>query len=147
MTENEITLLHNELQRLESAANVLSEIMFICKSIGLGRDYSLVELIHLEALMSRFAKLSDLLIRKIFRLIDKLDYEPQETIRDSINRAEKIGLIESAAIFSVIRETRNAIAHEYILEDLSGLYKDVFDCTPLLLDTVERVKKYCTRYS
>lgn len=77
MTENEITLLHNELQRLESAANVLSEIMFICKSIGL----------------------------------------------------------------------RNAIAHEYMLEDLSGLYKDVFDCTPLLLDTVERVKKYCTRYS
>ena len=147
MTENEKKLLQKELQNLERAAKVLSEILSICNSIGLKKEYSLVELIHLEALTSRFARLSDLLIRKIFRLIDQLDYEPQETIRDSINRAEKIGIIDDANSFAEIRETRNAIAHEYLLEDLSQLYKGVFTHTPILLDTVQRVKNYCKRYS
>ncbi len=146
MTENEKKLLMKELKALNHASDVLSETFLKCQSIGLKKEYSFLELIHLEALTSRFARLSDLLIRKIFRLINQLDYEPQETVRDSINRAEKLGIIESAEIFSKIRETRNAIAHEYLLEDLSEIYKSVFLNTPKILDTVSRVKKYCQKY-
>ena len=146
MTENEKRLLQKELQCLAQAANVLNEILSICKTIGLKKEYSLIELIHLEALKSRFARLSDLLIRKVFRLIDRLDYEPQETVRDSINRAEKMGIIKDVSVFSAIRQTRNAIAHEYLLEDISELYKEVFANTPILLETIDRAQKYCERY-
>ncbi|MCE5294695.1 MAG: hypothetical protein LLF94_08800 [Chlamydiales bacterium] len=146
MTEKEKKLLLKELKSLEQAANILSETFSHCQSIGLKKEYSFLELIHLEALTSRFARLSDMLIRKIFRLINQLDYEPQETVRDSINRAEKIGIIENASVFAEIRETRNAIAHEYLLEDLSLLYKSVFTYTPQLIETANRVKKYCKRY-
>lgn len=146
MTENEKKLLLKELKSLDQATKILSETLSQCEKIGLKTEYSFLELALLEALTSRFARLSDILIRKIFRFIHHLDYEPQETIRDTINRAEKIGLIENTIVFTKIRETRNAIAHEYLMEDLSLLYKNVFINTPQLLDTVKRVKEYCKRY-
>ena len=80
MTENEKKLLQKELKSLDQAAKILSETFSHCQSIGLKKDYTFLELIHLEALTSRFARLSDMIIRKIFRLINQLDYEPQETI-------------------------------------------------------------------
>lgn len=146
MTGKEKKLLLKELDLLNQAAKVLSETLIYCEEIGLKKSYSFVELVHLEALTSRFARLSDILIRKIFRLIHFLDYEPQETVRDSINRAEKIGLIEDASAFAEIREVRNAIAHEYVLEDLLSIYERVFVNSPKLLDTVRRVQEYCKRY-
>lgn len=146
MTENEKKLLQKELRHLDEAANVLAETMREISKIGPKKEYSFLELIHLEALTSRFARLSDLLIRKIFRLIHTLDYEPQETVRDSINRAEKLGIIEDGHVFAEIRATRNSIAHEYLLEDMTLLYKNVIENTPKLLDTVKRVKEYCKRY-
>jgi len=147
VTEKELKLLKKELDHLERARQILADTWEICQAIGLKKEYSFLELVHLEALTSRFARLIDLLIRKIFRLINQLDYEPQETVRDSINRAEKLGIIENAKNFFEIRETRNAIAHEYLLEDLSLLYKSVFENTPQLLMTVDRVKEYCKRYT
>lgn len=146
MTEKEKKLLLKELHLLNQAAKVLSETLSYCEEVGLKENYSFAELVHLEALTSRFARLSDILIRKIFRLIHLLDYEPQETVRDSINRAEKIGLIEDASAFAEIREVRNAIAHDYVSEDLSSIYERVFANSPKLLDAVQRVQKYCKRY-
>lgn len=146
MTEQEKRLLRKELGHLEKMALLLAQTFSECEAIGIKDEYSFLELVFLEALTSRFARLSDLLIRKIFRLIHTLDYEPQETVRDSINRAEKLGLISDTSLFSQIRETRNAIAHEYLIEDLSHIYKNVFKHTPELLETVSRIKSYCTRY-
>lgn len=146
MTEQEKRLLRKELTHLEKAAALLAQTFSKCEAFGIKGEYSFLELVFLEALTSRFARLSDLLIRKIFRLIHQLDYEPQETVRDSINRAEKLGLIQSTSLFSQIRETRNAIAHEYLIEDLTHIYKSVFTHTPELLETIDRVKSYCMRY-
>lgn len=137
---------NKELYLLNQAAKVFSETLTPCEQIGLKKEYSFTELIHLEALTNRFARLSDLLIRKVFRLIHFLDGEPQETLRDSINRAEKIGLIENGALFAEIREVRNAIAHDYLLDELVLIFKSVITCGPQLLETVDRVKKYCQRY-
>lgn len=146
MTENERKLLQKELKALDNAAKILSESFDHCQKIGIKTTYTFLDSTHLEALTSRFARLSDLMIRRIFRLINLLDYEPQQTIRDSIHRAEKLGIIANAEVFAGIRETRNTIAHEYMLEDLSELYQNVFQNTPHLLDTVKRVKDYCKKY-
>ncbi len=56
------------------------------------------------------ARLSDLLIQKLFRPIDQPEDE-SGTIRDRINRAEKKGLIAAVAKFIEIRELRNQIAY------------------------------------
>jgi uncharacterized protein YutE (UPF0331/DUF86 family) len=88
-----------------------------------------------------------LLIQKIFRLIDDIELESPGTIRDRINRAEKKELIESADIFVEIRIVRNQVAHEYIQDEIQELFEKVLEYTPHLMDSVNRVKKYCRKYT
>ncbi len=54
MTENEKKLLLKELKSLEKASKLLSETYSHCQKIGLKKEYSFLELIHLEALTRRF---------------------------------------------------------------------------------------------
>ncbi|MHC4269489.1 MAG: hypothetical protein ACYSTS_13600 [Planctomycetota bacterium] len=89
--------------------------------------------------------MSDMLIQKVFRLIDKIEFDDEGTIRDRINRAEKKGLIESADTFIQIRIVRNDIAHEYHTENLKDIYKKVLELTPYLLNCVERIIVYCKK--
>ena len=95
---------------------------------------------------SRFARLSDLLIQKIFRLIEQIDLEPGGTVRDRINKAEKKGLINSADDFVKIRILRNNIAHEYLPEEIRALFEKVLKYTPDILDSVKRVNDHCKNY-
>ena len=63
----------------------------------------------LALLSARFARVSDILVQKIFRLIDILDLEDSGTVLDRINRAEKKDLVGSAREFIEIRELRNRV--------------------------------------
>lgn len=147
MTPEEQQNLHRTLETLEKAASMLQHSYKACKNLEHKKSYSLTELDLFEALTSRFARLNDIIIRKMFRSIDRLDMEPEGTVRDSINRAEKKGLIDRGDKFGQIREIRNIIAHEYLLEDMSQLYKDVLVAVPVLIDTVKRIELYCQRYN
>ncbi|OOP56618.1 MAG: hypothetical protein AYP45_08110 [Candidatus Brocadia carolinensis] len=142
-----LELLRDELSSLERAREVLQYSYDTCNGIGIKEDYTFDEMDRFEALTSRFARLSDLLIQKIFRLIDQIGLEDSETVRDRINNAEKKGLIESADIFIQIRIVMNDIAHEYHTETLKDIYKKVLELSPCLFDSIKRVKKYCMKYS
>jgi hypothetical protein len=91
--------------------------------------------------------LSDILIQKIFRLVDELDLDSHGTIRDRINRAEKKELIVSSDIFIEIRMIRNEIAHEYLPEAIHDIFGKVLALTPHLLEGVERTIRYCKKYT
>ena len=84
-----LELLRDELSSLERALEVLQYSYDTCNGIGIKEDYTFDEMDRFEAFTSRFARLSDLLIQKIFRLIDQIDLEDSETVRDRINNAEK----------------------------------------------------------
>ncbi|GFO54728.1 hypothetical protein GMSM_17350 [Geomonas sp. Red276] len=146
MTDTQKHLLEQELQLLGDATEVLTYSFDKCAKIGIKAAYLPDELESFESLTSRFARLSDILIQKVFRLIDRLDLETEGSIRDRINRAEKKDLIGSAEIFVEIRMLRNDIAHEYLREAIQELYVNVLSLTPALLDSVERVKKYCEKF-
>ena len=60
-----------------------------CTAIKDKSEFDEQDLERFESLTGRFARLSDLLIQKMFRLIDSLDLDDQGTVRDRINRAEK----------------------------------------------------------
>jgi hypothetical protein len=87
----------------------------------------------LENVTNRFARLSDILIQKIFRSIDQVMLETPGSIIDVIQRAEKRGLCD-ASIMRYMRELRNAIAHEYSDEDLLALFLTVNRMSDKLLD-------------
>ena len=146
MTKQLKLLLEKELNILSDATDMLLYSFNKCSKIGIKPAYEPEQLESFESLTSRFARLSDILIQKIFRLIDELDLETQGTVRDRINRAEKKELIASCDQFVEIRMIRNDIAHEYLPEAIREIFGKVLQLTPALLDGVERTRTYCDKY-
>jgi hypothetical protein len=146
MTEDVKELLKQELAQLSKASDILAHFYQNCKSIGAKETYSVEELDKLEALTSRFARLSDMLIQKALRLIDKIELEDEGSVRDRINRAEKRKAIDNAERLTEIRVLRNNISHNYLPEELIVIYKKVLELTPILLNDCNRVVEYCGKY-
>ncbi len=121
----------------------LQKSLIKCKEINFSKkNLSEDDRDNLENLASRFSRHSDILIQKIFRLIERIELETPGSIIDSIHRAAKRDLIADEQQFIDIRELRIQIAHEYQEETLIHLYQDVFKLTPVLLETQLRVEKY-----
>lgn len=134
--------LREALVMLDRAADILSYSHDKCKPIQLDEGIDQTELESLDALTSRFARLSDILVQRVFRLIDRLDLEDDGTVRDRINRAYKKGLISSADRFTDIRLLRNEIAHEYKSDSFYAIVVKVQAFTPDLPRSVDLVKIY-----
>lgn len=139
-------LLVRELQILEDASEVLAYSFNKCAAIGIKETYEPEELESFESFTGRFARLSDILIQKLFRLIDEIELESHGTIRDRINRAEKRELISSSTVFVEIRMIRNDIAHEYLPEAIHEIFGKVLSLTPCLLDGVQRTVLHSQKY-
>lgn len=143
MTPSEIAFAGDVLAQLRQAADTLRYTYARCVAIGDQESYSAEEEERLEALTSKFARLSDMIVKQAVKAICLLDLEEApETIRDTINRAEKKGLIASAERFVEIRHLRNEIAHEYAGARLRDIYRGALSCTPDLLDAVARIGAY-----
>ena len=142
MNSIKLSLLQTELELMDKATKYLRYSYKLCQAIENKESYTYDELEHFESLTGRFARLSDLIIQKILRLIDQIDLEVQGTVRDRINRAEKKELISSAEEFIDIRELRNHIAHEYDSTTMLKLFTEVKNYCPVLFDTVERIHRY-----
>ncbi|MEK7720824.1 MAG: hypothetical protein AAB359_00380 [Elusimicrobiota bacterium] len=147
MTKELLRLLKLEIAALETAAESLAYSHRKCVKTGIKKDYTQAELESFEAFTSRFARVSDILIQKVFRLIDKIELEDEGTVRDRINRAEKKGLIPSAGIFAEMRILRNDIPHEYQSENLKAIYKKTLEFSPHLTAAIAKVKDYCKRFA
>jgi uncharacterized protein YutE (UPF0331/DUF86 family) len=142
MTENLLELLKEELKLLDDAAKILKRSFEMCRKFDAKKPYPIEELDHLEALTSRFARLSDILTQKVLRLIDEIDLETPGTMRDRLNRAEKKEIISNAESFAKIRHLRNDIAHEYMPQAINEIFLKVIEWTPVLLKTVEAIHQY-----
>lgn len=103
-------------------------------------------MIELEALTSRFARMSDILIQQIFKTIDRLDGIAPGTVRDRILQAEKNNIINDAKVFMETRDKRNTIAHEYGLHSLKEIFVFVFQNTEILLDALKTAKEYSQKF-
>ncbi|MFC1596113.1 hypothetical protein ACFL4D_02365 [Candidatus Margulisiibacteriota bacterium] len=149
MTEKDyIKILSENLILLEEAVTWLKRSSDICGRIGAKEEYSENEYDAFEALTSRFARVSDIVIQKVFRSIDKVELEDRGTLIDVINRAHKRELFDSVDKIREIRELRNEIAHEYSSSGLQHTFESVLCFTKDLLEIIDRVKNYCqTKYS
>ena len=97
---------------------------------------------QLEALSGRFARVTDLIIHKLLRAIDRCELEETGTLLDAANRATKRGLIASPGVLREFKDIRNEIVHEYTIEDLAGLYADIHAATTDLLLLVSSIETY-----
>ena len=105
------------------------------KNFDLSNELTEEQLESLESFSSRFARYSDILVSKYFRLL-AIEKDPafRGSVIDLLNLAEKYGWIASSQTWIRIRELRNLAAHEYVVKDYKALYKELIRLTPHLLE-------------
>ena len=128
-------LLEKQMQWLEVS---LKE----CEIIGIKVHYGIDEFGKFETLCSRYARSIDFLIRKIFRTIDRYEFEADGTLIDVVNRAHKRGLIENIDELRLMKDIQNTIIHEYIEDELSEVFDEVLKYSKRLLFIMDRTKRY-----
>lgn len=142
MSPDHLDLLREELGVMARAAGHLSVSLERCAGL-LGHEVSEVaEQERLEALTSRFARLSDIMIQRVMRLVDEMELLSGGTLLDRILLAEKRGWVNSADTLIRIRKLRNTIAHDYAEESIVALFAEVGQLSPELLEIVPKITSY-----
>jgi len=130
------------IQKIKAAQEILQKVMPLDAKSLMGLDER--EQDKLDILIFRFAKLQDLLGRKIFRTI--LSYSGYETdipFVEILSELEREGLIDVER-WMALRDARNAIAHEYpneeaqIVDELNFIYDEV----GYLVELTSRLEEY-----
>ncbi len=134
--------LEESLSTLDRSLKTLRYSFSKCSSIKETDAYNLNEEESFEALTSRFARTSDILTQKILKTTFALIQENPKTFLDAANLLEKIEIVDHADNLLNIRELRNQIAHEYVIDDLHALFADVLKFVPELEKVVQNVKHY-----
>ena len=109
---------------------------------GEGHQPTVAEKETLEALTSRFARLSDILFQRLFRTLDQVELIDEGTNIDRLNRMEKRGVIVSAELWKQVRQLRQSIAHEALIQASDSVVLESIQYGQELLDTVERFTRY-----
>lgn len=131
------------LERLKSALKALRPL------IPLDRDkyrkLSDIDISFIDQLSFRFGKLQDTAGRALRNILIALgeDMEGAPFI-DILNRAEKIGIIDNAQEWMMLRELRNLLTHEYSEKEediISGINK-LYEISLRLCDIYKKIKTY-----
>ncbi len=136
-------ILNENLQSLEKSLFWLRRSYNQSKNINLDKDFEENDFDILENLTSRFSRTIDLIISKVFRSVDAVEFEDSGTLIDVVNRAEKRRFITSAAKLRELKDLRNEIVHEYETEALCDTFDRVRENVPLLFGIADNVFKYC----
>jgi hypothetical protein len=145
---HKIALLRNQLELAKSAAEVLQKSLDRSKPLLQKGESTLTdaEKETLESLTARYSRLSDLIIQKVFRTIDQIELSDEGSMIDRLNRMEKRGIIPSAKVAYQMRELRNQISHEYLIEQSDAVVKNSILFAPELIQTVENINQYSKRF-
>jgi hypothetical protein len=147
MSDTALEVLDVNLKGLSSSLAWLNRSYERCIAIGIKAEYAEDEFDQFENLTSRYSRTVDLLINKVLRSIDTVEFYDGGSIIDAANRAEKRGIIDSVSALRDIKDLRNEIAHEYASDDLKQLFNAVLDATLQVRELVNRVIKDCGRYN
>ena len=134
-----------ELDALLKSREVLVWSVERCRKLAIEPGMTFESLDAFEALTSRFARSSDLVIQRMLRTVDALELEADGTVRDRLFRAEKRGIIEDARLFVEIRQMRNIIAHENRSETILEIFETVLELAPALIAAMDNLEIWLTR--
>jgi len=134
------------IEQLQGALKWLNRSYLQCQSISLETKFTDEDFDKLENLTSRFVRVTDILIHKMYRAIDVVELKQPGSLIDTINNAEKKQLIDSVDQARTLKDIRNEIAHEYILEDQQLIFSEVLTETKQLLKLSEKAITYSEKY-
>ena len=71
---------------------------------------------RLEAFVSRYSRMQDSIGEKLLPRWLRAQGERSTTLIDTLNRAEKLGILKSAEQWIMARQLRNSLIHEYMID-------------------------------
>ena len=145
MDKGSIEILKENLSAVNLSLNRLIYSFEKCSIIGLKNSYSDEEFEAFEAMTSRYARTTDMLINKVLRSLDSVEYIDGGTVIDATYNTEKRGIADAQDLRK-LKDLRNMIAHEYVTERIVRFFDKVLEFTPLLNTVIERLNVYCARY-
>lgn len=135
--------LAESLAELERALGHLEYSAAKCPVPPLGSITASEEVLaNIEAFTSRFARVIDLMTKRVLRAIDTFEMHETGTLLDVANRAEKRGLIDSVDWLRELKDTRNRISHDYAGNRLPEVLTYCLAEMPRLLTACERIRNY-----
>lgn len=134
------TTLKNYIDQLELAIKGLKDAYHHCKEKSLDDRYQPRQLESFDALAMRFSRTSDIFTQKVLRNIFFLLREDVSTYIDLSRKAEKLGVTSSENELISLRDLRNSIAHEYLLENWMEIFENIMKYTPVLLENIEKTR-------
>ena len=146
MDKNSIEILEENLSSLNLSLKRLLFSYDICAKTGLKAIYSDDEFVFFEAMTARYARTTDMLVNKVLRSLDTVEYITGGTVIDAANNAEKRGIVDSRDLRKM-KDLRNSIAHEYVTENIARFFSNVLEFTPLLKKVIENLNDYCLKYN
>ncbi|MBF0300720.1 MAG: nucleotidyltransferase substrate binding protein [Oligoflexia bacterium] len=129
--------LHNSIQLTMHSINKLS-------AFDPSINYSADDLEPYDALVSRFERTVEIAINKFFRSVELYEFKiSSDTIRDRLNKMEKIKLITSTELWLEMRDIRNRIPHDYLPEKIKQIYDLILEkFGDELKQLLENINKY-----
>lgn len=140
------SVLRANRQVLDQAVPSFSKSLEKCRSLNLAEPRSFEVEESLDALTSKFARVSDIFTQKVLKSLVLLTREDAPTFVDRMNLCEKLGVISSAADLIEIRDLRNQIAHEYLSDNLTEIYGDCLTLSEKLLTEIQVAHLVIERY-
>lgn len=144
-TSNLQSLLDLNWNLLKQAVPSFERSLVKCRDFDFSSPISFEIEESLDALSSKFSRLSDIYTQKILKTIIFLLREDAPTFLDRVNLCEKLGIIPSADEMIAIRDLRNTIVHEYLNENLIEIYMEIIRLSDSLLKAILETEKFYTK--
>lgn len=116
-----------------------------CRDLDFSSPISFETEESLDALSSKFSRLSDIFTQKVLKTLIFVLREDAPTFLDRMNLCEKLGIIPSAEEIIAIRDLRNIIAHEYLSENLVEIYMEIIRLSDSLLTAIIETENFFTK--
>jgi len=134
LAERAVTILEKSAARAES-------LLQKAKQQSLSDD----ERETLDAFTSRFGRAFDFLTQRLLRSIDKLDLTDEGSVLDRVNRFKKRGVLREDVNYGLIKNLRNQIVHEYIIEETDQVVRDALLYVPIVREILVNACRYAQK--
>ena len=136
------SLLQLNLSLLKQALPSFERSLVKCRDLDFSLPISFETEESLDALSSKFSRVSDIYTQKVLKTLVLLLREDAPTFLDRMNLCEKLGIITSADKIIEIRDLRNIIAHEYLSENLVEIYMEIIQLSDNLLNSILQTEQF-----
>ena len=65
------------------------------------------------------------------------------SVLDRVNRFKKRGVLREEVNYGILKDLRNQIAHEYIIDETDSVVHDVLKHSDLIIEMFNNAKSYC----